>query len=363
MPDDALPPLIHHIKCGQDTESLVELVRTNTDLPKAYIQELLDFGAIYMAVPHAKWQPTVSKVEGMSKAVRVTEDQWVPQDGYVRVHVNPKRHRGAVGRDWSDHVIEKTKDYIVVDKPAGVPTVPTVDNLIESALHQVSVAANDGDDLWVTSRLDVCTSGVVVFGRSSEAAGALNKVIREQQQTKVYRLLCQGEVPTGIMRNRYKKMRGAQKGFKPTLLREFREDSSPDPAHSPWQIAELQVLSCSPVFKERGSEAQLYECEVRLITGRTHQIRLQFAAHGAPLVGDTRYQPVAGLIDEGPDTLWGDGSQLFGREPERICLQSSKVVFELGEEGTMQFEAGTPWWHDVDQLKEVLCGEWAPTSA
>lgn len=338
-------------------------MHANTDLPKAYVEELLAFGAIYMAVPHAKWMPVISKVEGMGKAVRVTEDQKVPQDGYLRVHVNPRRHRGAVGRDWSEHIIDKTKDYIVVDKPAGVPTVPTVDNLLESALHQVSVAANGGDDLWVTSRLDGCTSGVVVFGRSSEAAGALNKVIREQKQTKVYRLLCQGKVTTGIMRHRYKKMRGAQKGLKPTLLREFREESSPDPAHSPWQIAELEVLSCSPVFKEKGSEARLHQCEVRLITGRTHQIRLQFAAHAAPLVGDSRYQPVAGLLDEGPDTLWGDGSQLFGREPEKICLQSSKVVFELGEGDRMEFEAGRPWWHDVDQLNEMLSGEWGPISA
>jgi len=45
------------------------------------------------------------------------------------------------------------------------------------------------------------------------------------------------------------------------------------------------------------SEITFFEVEVKLLTGRTHQIRLQLSAEGAPLVGDSRYEPVAGLLD------------------------------------------------------------------
>jgi RNA pseudouridylate synthase len=89
---------------------------------------------------------------------------------------------------------------------------------------------------------------------------------------------------------------------------------------SVWQLAELEVLSCTaltvrdlskdarehlldhPRASSSGSTGDggasgLYECEIRLITGRTHQIRLQLAALGASIIGDTRYNPVEGLLD------------------------------------------------------------------
>ena len=83
-----------------------------------------------------------------------------------------------------------------------------------------------------------------------------------------------------------------------------------------WQLAELEVLNCREVHvdelstdilstlkrKNQNSSADgalkpLFECEIRLVTGRTHQIRLQFAAIGAALIGDSRYIPVEGLLD------------------------------------------------------------------
>ena len=117
-----------------------------------------------------------------------------------------------------------------------------------------------------------------------------------------------------------------------------------------WQLAELEVLSCrrlnrnelsseaisaindsissrsdttargknhlehqkhqdhqSKSSEHRGKEGSsrddsVFECEIRLITGRTHQIRLQFAALGAALIGDSRYSPVQGLLDNSDET-------------------------------------------------------------
>jgi hypothetical protein len=59
--------------------------------------------------------------------------------------------------------------------------------------------------------------------------------------------------------------------------------------------------SCANSNSGNHDYSDYYECEVELVTGRTHQIRLQFSAVGSPIVGDTRYEPVAGLLDDTGD--------------------------------------------------------------
>lgn len=93
-----------------------------------------------------------------------------------------------------------------------------------------------------------------------------------------------------------------------------------------WQLAELEVLSCTALSEEEltedarehlkspsgastSSSRSLYECEIRLVTGRTHQIRLQLAAMGASIIGDSRYNPVEGLLDCSGDEEVGERAE------------------------------------------------------
>ena len=331
---------------------------------------------------------------------------------------------------------------LIVDKPSDLVVSDTVDNTKENLVREVEKHLNlqsqsQSLSLHLVSRLDACTSGLIPVIKSPTVAAIVSKYIAEKSIRKVYRVLCQSESPPslGLLQHWFKKKGKAHANGKPTLLRKYSQresfnttintDDTNDEGNN-WQIAELDILSCeeikeneinlnmlvlnqaSSLFDEDndGGEVQVnkslrkpaymvqdnsstttntnipqkyYECKVHLITGRTHQIRLQFANIGAPILGDTRYYPVRGLSDEGSNTttVWGDGSGLFGPEPKVIGLQCheltlpkalvtslqpnpsgssssstsnarSSITMTSLTDGSLAFRSGLPWWRTID---------------
>ena len=127
--------------------------------------------------------------------------------------------------------------------------------------------------LGIVHRLDRPASGVVVFARTSKSAARLNKQFRNGKRKKKYLVLVEGKTP----------LRGKMSD---KIVRQN----------------ETSVIS-----KTEGKEALLYykriNCSknislvsVELITGRHHQIRLQFAHRGHPVIGDMRYGSTKKLV-------------------------------------------------------------------
>ncbi len=128
-------------------------------------------------------------------------------------------------------------------------------------------------NVWLAPvhRLDRMVSGLMIFAKTSKGAKRLSETIRQRKLDKTYVAIVEGVVePQGTYRDRLSKRKQGGRYFI-TDDKEGRE----------------AVLN----YKNLGYDKRTNESLVAidLVTGRPHQIRLQFAAHGHPLRGDRRY--------------------------------------------------------------------------
>ena len=174
---------------------------------------------------------------------------------------------------------------LVVDKPAGLPTLPGAGFFERTLLRQVRRMFPTAAPLH---RLGRWTSGAVLFARTAEAAADLSKQWVEGRIGKRYRALLSGDpawedreitVPIGPVPH-------------PLLGSVCAADPSTGKPAS----------SRARVLQRRGGTTL---CDVVIATGRPHQIRIHCAAAGHPLAGDPLYAPGGGLR-EGTTALPGD---------------------------------------------------------
>ena len=181
-------------------------------------------------------------------------------------------------------VLYEDQDLLAVAKPAGLPTLPGANFLQATLLHQVHTYAPDAAPLH---RLGRWTSGIVLCARNQQARAAVVRQWSTQQVVKRYRALAVGSpdwdelsvstsigpVPHPLLGT----LHAAAADGKPALSRvtvvERREDS--------------------------------FLCDVRIATGRPHQIRIHLAAAGHPLLGDPLYG-VGGVPPADSHALPGD---------------------------------------------------------
>ncbi|MCD6204450.1 MAG: RluA family pseudouridine synthase [Candidatus Marinimicrobia bacterium] len=158
--------------------------------------------------------------------------------------------------------------------------------------------------LGLVHRLDRPASGVMVFAKTSKAAGRLMKQFRQRTVRKIYHCLAEGEIPeSGQWQDRIGR----------------REATGVIVKGEP---------NASLAFKRLAFSNGISLAEVELHTGKHHQIRVQFAGRGFPLVGDFRY-----------------GSKI--KFPERaIALHARKLSFEhptTKERLTFKCEPDSAW--------------------
>ena len=191
---------------------------------------------------------------------------------------------------YSDHNIA------VIIKPVGLDSEQEIPAAITQAL---------GGEVFPIHRLDKNVGGVMVYARTKTAAASLSKAVQEGLMIKEYVALVHGMPPEAgdwedflfkdSRKNKVFVVKRERKGVKKARL-------------------EFQRLSA-------GDTSLVH---IRLHTGRSHQIRVQFSSRGFPLVGDHKY----GARDESPAPF----------------LFSCQLTFPYGGK-TLQFSA-LPHWAD-----------------
>ena len=172
-------------------------------------------------------------------------------------------------------IVHDDDDVVVVDKPVGVAahpspgwTGPTVVGALMAAGYRISTSGA-AERQGIVHRLDVGTSGLMVVAKSEHAYTVLKRAFKERTVEKVYHALVQGhpEPTTGTI--------DAPIGRHPSADYKFAVVADGKPSVTHYEVLEM-LPSASLV-------------EVHLETGRTHQIRVHFAALRHPCVGDITY--------------------------------------------------------------------------
>ena len=161
-------------------------------------------------------------------------------------------------------ILYQDKHIAVVVKPAGVMSEsPGMPELLRDSL---------GGQFFCVHRLDAGVGGVMVYARSGQAAARLSAAVAQRELTKEYLAVVQGrpEQDRGVLRDLLFHDKSVNKTYVVDRMRRGVKE------------AELEyTVMCS--------KGELSLLRIRLHTGRSHQIRVQFSSRGMPLVGERKY--------------------------------------------------------------------------
>ena len=174
---------------------------------------------------------------------------------------------------------------LVCVKPAGVLSTDEPGGLPDLLRQELG---NQQADLRTVHRLDRAVSGLMVLARGAEAASELSRQVREGIFEKQYLAVVHGQTPE---RGELRDLLWRDKARKMTFV-----------AAAPGKGVQEAVLDYEPLRRGEGMSL----VRVHLHTGRTHQIRVQFASRGFPLFGERKYSAAP---DECSLALW---SHLIG---------------------------------------------------
>ena len=217
-------------------------------------------------------------------------------------------------------ILYEDKDIIVVQKPAGLESqvsrgfAPDMVSEIRRYLHNPQdihsrpqgASTAQPSYVGVIHRLDKPVEGIMVYGLNQKSTASLSASLQAGKMEKSYLAVVCG---------------------KPVdYLRHYKENNTSKIVDKSDENGKKAVLNYRvlEVINNPGKQDQMLSLiDIELLTGRHHQIRVQFAGHATPLYGDGRYggglstKSTAGTVDRArKKTGFGDG-----RQPLALCAR------------------------------------------
>lgn len=196
------------------------------------------------------------------------------------------------------NIVYEDENILLVDKRPGLAVHPhdgaeygrTLIDQIQAYLYQKKEWRPREENAFtpaLCNRIDRNTGGIVIAAKTAEALRILNQKIRDREIDKRYLAIVEGTLP---------KKEGSLVGF---LFKDAKKNrvfvtDTPQPGSK----------SCRTDYRVLASRNGLTLVESRLITGRTHQIRAQFAHAGHPLLGDGKYGKLDKRFDRDYQALY-----------------------------------------------------------
>ena len=194
---------------------------------------------------------------------------------YAKIEIKPKPQ--VIGQDIDVPIIYEDEDVVIIDKPIGMVVHPAKGNLEGTLINALVYRyrdlpqASDKTRPGVVHRLDKETSGLLVVAKTDKALRSLASQMADKTARRTYWAVVWGALPQdqGIIEAPIGRHSIDRKRMAVT------------PFHSKPAITEYRVL-------KRYDRLATF-VEVKLHTGRTHQIRVHFEYIGYPIVGDPTY--------------------------------------------------------------------------
>lgn len=184
----------------------------------------------------------------------------------------------VLGNFLEDCLVYRDDDILVINKPAGLLTVPGKgEALFDSVLTRLR---NFEPKTLLIHRLDRDTSGLLVFALNKAAQSHISKQFQERQTEKLYTAIVEGKIEQ-------------QQG-------KIDVPVCYDPSRPPLHIADPNFPKSALTYYQVIETFVLQDCHVSRvaltpITGRSHQLRVHMQYLGHPIVGDTLYASEQGV--------------------------------------------------------------------
>lgn len=167
-------------------------------------------------------------------------------------------------------IVYQDREIVVCEKPFGVSSqAGSSENMVDL------LKAACGCEIYPVHRLDVQTTGLMVYAKTEFSASHLSRQIQEHTFKKEYTCLCHGDI--------------GDKGEMVDFLYHDRIKNKSFVTKTKRNGSREAILEYEKIGTKYKGECELSLVKIVLHTGRTHQIRVQLSSRGYPLYGDGKY--------------------------------------------------------------------------